>query len=184
MCQAALFHTIEIPIEEFNGQLSYGKIRATGEEEWYTGPPRNNWVWVKMARQRQRFHEPAHETLQGHLPYQLFRVFKLQIPSHVLYLAFVLVTKPFHGGLPNTISSMVKVVPVSGENAYSVLAAGHICGAAHLITEVPSASKETNSGWIVNSHIDLTIWNTIYYVMEKELNEALTGGGKRLRQCK
>ena len=136
-----------------------------------------------MAQQCQRFPEPAYKALQGHLPYQLLRVFKLQIPSHVLYLAFVLMTKPFHEGLPNAISSMVRVVPSSGENAYKVLAAGHICGAAHLIPEVPSTSKETNSGWIVNSHIDLKTWNTIYYVME-ELNEALAGGGKRLRQRK
>jgi hypothetical protein len=48
-CQAVLFHTIEIPIEEFNGQLTYEKIQATGEKEWYTGTPRNDWIWVKMA---------------------------------------------------------------------------------------------------------------------------------------
>jgi hypothetical protein len=99
----------------------------------------------------------------------------------MLYLAFVLVTKSFYGGLPNAIISTVRVVPSSGENAYKVLAAGHIHGAAHLIPEVPSTSKETNSGWIVNMHIDLKTWNTICYVM-KELNELLTGRGKRLRQ--
>jgi hypothetical protein len=64
-----------------------------------------------------------------------------------------------------------------------VLAAGHICSAVHLIPEVPSTSKKTNSGWIVNSHIDLKTWNTIYYVME-EFNKVLAGGEKRLRQCK
>jgi hypothetical protein len=43
----------------------------------------------------------------------------------MLYIAFVLVTKPFHGELPNAISLMVRVVPLSGENASKVLAAGH-----------------------------------------------------------
>jgi hypothetical protein len=183
MCHATSFHTIEIPIDEFHGQLTYEKIRGTGEKEWYMGPPRNDCVWVKMAQQHPRFPEPAYKALQGCLPYQLLRVFQLQIPSHVLYLALVLVTKPFHGGLSNTISSMVRVVPSSGENAYKMLAAGNICSAAHLIPEVLSTSKETHSGWIVNSHNDLNTWNTIYYVME-ELNEALPGGGKWLWQCK
>jgi hypothetical protein len=136
-----------------------------------------------MVQQCQRFPEPAYNALQGCLPYQLLPVFKLHIPSYVLYLAFMLVTKPFHRGLANAISSMVRVVPSSGENAYKVLAAGPIGGTAHLIPKVPSTSKETNSGWIVHSHIDLNTWNMIYYVME-ELIEALAGGGKRLRQRK
>jgi hypothetical protein len=50
---------------------------------------------------------------------------------------------------------MVRVVPSLGDNTYKVLAAGHICGTGHPIPEVPSTSKETNSGWIVNCHIDL-----------------------------
>ena len=79
---------------------------------------------------------------------------------------------------------MVRVVPALGENTYKVLAAGHICGTAHRIPKVPSTSKETNPGWIVNNHIDLKTWNTIYYVMEEELNEVLAGGGKRLWQHK
>jgi hypothetical protein len=95
----------------------------------------------------------------------------------------VQVTQPFHGELPNAISSRVRVVPSFGDNAYKVLAAGHICGAVHLIPKIPSTSKETKSCWIVNSHIDLKIWNTIYYIME-ELNNALAGGGKRLQQRK
>ena len=64
MCQAAIFHTIEIPIDEFHGQLTYEKIRATGEKEWYTEPPGNDWGWVKMAQQHQRIPEPAYKALQ------------------------------------------------------------------------------------------------------------------------
>jgi hypothetical protein len=78
---------------------------------------------------------------------------------------------------------MVRIVTSSRKNTCKVLAAGDICGTALLIPKVPSTSKETSSGRIVNSHVDLNTWNTIYYVME-ELNEALAAGGKRLQQRK
>jgi hypothetical protein len=51
-CQATIFHTVEIPIEEFNGQLTYEKIPGTEEKKWYMGPPRNDWVMSQLCRVR------------------------------------------------------------------------------------------------------------------------------------
>jgi hypothetical protein len=96
----------------------------------------------------------------------------------------MLVTKPLHEELRNAISSIVIVVSALGENAHKMLIAGHICSPAHLISEVPSTPKATNSGWMVNSHIDLKTQNTLYYVMEEEFNKVLASRGKRLGQHK
>jgi hypothetical protein len=94
----------------------------------------------------------------------------------------VLVTNQFHREWPNTISSIVRVILSLGDNTYQELEADHIYGTAHLISEVPSTSKNSIRQ-IVKSHIDLKIWNTMYYIMEV-LNEVLAGGRKWLLQHK
>jgi hypothetical protein len=49
--------------------------------------------------------------------------------------------------------------------------ASNICSAAHLIPEVPISSPETNTGWLINNHIDLKTWNTVYYVNNSSKKE-------------
>jgi hypothetical protein len=101
--------------------------------------------------------EPPYKALKGRLPYRLLRAFNLQIDSQLLDLAFVEITKPYASGVPNSVSSMVRVVPPSDNNLskFKVIVATNIRRAAHLIPEVPLLSQERNSGWVVNNHIDL-----------------------------
>jgi hypothetical protein len=57
-----------------------------------------------------------------------------------------------------------------------MISGGNINIAAHLIREEPGGTLETTrKAWIVNSHIDLTTWNELYYISEDELDHAVTG---------
>jgi hypothetical protein len=78
-------------------------------------------------------------------------------------------------------SSMVRVVPPSGDNPikFKIIMASKICGTAHLIPDVPISSTEINTGWVINNHIDLIAWNTVYYVYNISKQ-----GKKRLRSEK
>ena len=78
-------------------------------------------------------------------------------------------TKPANGGVPEKASKMVGVVkPTTGEiNAF--ISAGNIVRAAHLVPEEPNSTGKENTGWIVNSHIDLSTWNDVYYMLEDKL---------------
>jgi hypothetical protein len=147
-CSSLLFHSIQILSKEFDGQLVYQNIRATDEKGWYSSPPRNDWVWVNIVPQNAHLNELPYKALRGRLPYRLLRTFKLVINTQHLYLAFVEVTKPVAGGIPNSISSMVRVVPPSGDNPvnFKIIMASNICGAAHLTPEVPISSPEINTG--------------------------------------
>jgi hypothetical protein len=153
-CSSPLLHSIQIPSERFDSQLVYQNILATGEMEWYSSPPRNDWVWVNIGPQNVRLTEPPYKALRGRLPYRLLRIFTLAIKRRILYVAFVEVTQPVAGGMPNSISSIVRVVPLSGDNQlnFKIIMASSICGAAHLIPEVPISSKEINTGWLINNH--------------------------------
>ena len=71
--------------------------------------------------------------------------------------------------MPERASSLVREVkPTTGE-VDAVISAGNIVGAAHVIQEEPATSRSQNKGWIVNSHIDLAMWNDVYYMFEDEL---------------
>jgi len=84
-------------------------------------------------------------------------------------------TIPSMGGMPERASGMVRVTEAAKGSAYALICGGNITGAAHLIREEPSSSGTTRRAWIVNSHIDLTTWNEVYYMMEDELVHAAAG---------
>src|SRR5947209_5841503 len=86
-----------------------------------------------------------------------------------LWLTYVELTKPANGRIPQRASKLVRVVkPTTGE-VDAVISVGNILGAAYVIPEEPDCSRSQNKGWIVNSHIDLAIWNDVYYMYEDEL---------------
>jgi hypothetical protein len=68
MSNAAVFPTIEIPIEKFNSYMIYEELQGTGNTESYMGPGRNNCVCVKMAQQYWRLPALALKILQGYIP--------------------------------------------------------------------------------------------------------------------
>jgi hypothetical protein len=70
---------------------------------------------------------------------------------------------------------MVRVTEATKGSGYAVISGGNITGAAHLVPEEPGTSGTTRKAWIVNSHIDLTTWNEVYYMTEDELDHAAAG---------
>ena len=85
------------------------------------------------------------------------------------WLAYVELTKPANGGMPERASKLVRVVKPTTEEVDAVISVGNILGAAHIIPEEPDYSRSQNKGWIVNSHIDLATWIDFYYMYEDEL---------------
>jgi hypothetical protein len=93
--------------------LVYKNIRATGEKEWYSSPPRNDWVWINIVPQNLKLTKPSYKALRGQLPYWLL---KLGVKSRILYLTFIEVIKLVARPMLNSISSIVRVIPPSGDN--------------------------------------------------------------------
>jgi hypothetical protein len=179
-CPAALYHMTNVPVDGFqNPEKIYQKIRATGSKTWYHTKGRNDWVWVKSARQPPGLDRP-YKALQGRLPARVHRLFKIDLAGEWLQLAFIERTRPANGGIPEKGSGMVRVVrPTQADDQYRIINAGNIDGAAHLIPEIPDTWKVENTGWLVNSHIDLATWNTIYWISQQELDRAVEGPRRR-----
>ena len=49
----------------------------------------------------------------------------------------------------------------------------NIAGAAYLIAEY---LEEEQTGWLVNSHIDLATWNEIYWMYEEDFRVVVESG--------
>jgi len=169
---AAIYHGIEVRTTDMQGAETLQRLRCTGDKGWYSGAARNDWVWVQIARTTEG-QELPYKALQGRLPYRMKRLFKLQVEhprgKDTFWLAYVELTKPVNGGMPEKASKLVRVVkPTTGE-VNAVISAGNIVGAAHVIPEEPVSAGCENKGWVVNSHIDLATWNDVYYMFEDEL---------------
>jgi hypothetical protein len=100
----------------------------------------------------------------------------LQVPydqqTHTFWLAFVEVTRPANSGLPEATSQLVRVTRPASGVAYDIVNASRITGAAHLIPEEPNCTGIAPRAWIVNSHIDLAMWNDIYWMDEDDIAAA------------
>lgn len=173
---AGIYHGLEVEIGDMYGKRVTQRLRCTGEKGWYSGPARHDWVWVQMSKQTEG-QELPYKALQGRMANRLIRLFKLRIVhprgATTFWLAYVELTRPANGGMPEGASKLVRVVkPTSGER-FAVISAANIVGAAHLIPEEPCSSSEENRGWVVNSHIDLATWNDVYYMLEEELTKAV-----------
>ena len=172
----AIYHGVEVRTKDMHGEETPQRLRCTGDKGWYSGPARHDWVWVQIARPREG-QELPYKALQGRLPYRMLRLFKLHViharGEETFWLAYVELTRPANGGMPEMASKLVRVIkPMRGEKN-AVISAGNIVGAAHVIPEVPLSAGAENTGWVVNSHIDLATWNDVYYMFQEEL-EAVT----------
>ena len=171
---ARVYHGIQIPVTNMHGDQVIQTVRCTGEQRWHGQDPRNDWVWVQTSRPREG-QEPAYKALRGRVPYRLLKLFNLQVLGGLVWCAFVQTTIPSVGGMPERASGMVRVTEATKGGGYAVISGGNITGAAHLIPEEPGISGTTRKAWIVNSHIDLTTWNEVYYMTEDELDHAAAG---------
>ena len=77
--------------------------------------------------------------------------------------------------MPERASGMVRVMEATNGSGYMVISGGNITGAAHLVSEEPGPLGTSREARVVNSHIDLTTWNEVYYMTEKELAHAASG---------
>jgi len=176
---AAIYHGVEVETRNMHGEKVIQRLRCTGENGWYSGPARNDWVWVQTAKPTEG-QELPYRALQGRIPNRLLRLFKLHViharGENTFWLAYVELTRPANGGMPERASKLVRVVkPTSGE-AFMVISAANIVGAAHVIPEETISSGVENKGWVVNSHIDLATWNDVYYMLEDELSNVVRRG--------
>lgn len=98
-------------------------------------------------------------------------IFKIRLPKHGddWLLAFVEMTTPVDSGHAEECSQLVRVLktaPKAGETTrttgYWVIDVATIEGAAHLIPDYDNVKYEIEKGYVVNSHIDLKNWNTVY----------------------
>ena len=173
---AAIYHWLEVETHDMHGESTVQRLRCTGEKGWYSGPARNDWVWVQTAKLSEG-RELPYRALQGKIPYRLRRLFKLHVVhprgKTTFWLAYVELTKPANGGMPEKASKLVRVVKPPVGEPFMVISAANIVGAAHVIPEEAISSPVENRGWIVNSHIDLATWNDVYYMFEEELNMAV-----------
>ena len=79
-------------------------------------------------------------------------------------------------------TKIVRVIPATDPvDEFRVIAVEAFAGTAHLIPEVPDTSDAPNTGWIVNNHITLKTWNEVYWMEEKELEDALKPWNERRR---
>ena len=172
----AIYHGVEVRTKDMHRKETPQRLRCMAVKGWYSGPERHDWVWVQIARPREG-ENLLYKALQGGLPYRLLHMFKLHVihayGEETFWLAYVELTKPANGGMPDMASKLVRVIkPIRGEKN-AVISAGNIVGAAHVILEVPLSAGAENTEWVVNSHIDLATRNNVYYMFQEEL-EAVT----------
>ena len=158
---ASVYHGIQVPVNDMHGDQAIQNVRCTGDSTWHGQEPRHDWVWVKVSHTREG-QVVAYKALQGRVPYRLLKLFKLNARERLFWCAFVETTIPGAGGMPERVSSMVRVTKPTTGSGYTVISGENIVGAAHLIPEEPVSSGKPNKGWIVNSHIDLATWNKVY----------------------
>jgi hypothetical protein len=66
---------------------------------------------------------------------------------------------------------MVRVTRATQGERYQIVHISHFDGATHLIPFDPKA--DTNTSWLVNSHIDIETWNEVVLVDEEHSEDGM-----------
>lgn len=136
-------------------------VRCTGKESWMSQSPRNDWVWRNVPG------NAKHGALHGALPVKLLHIFRLVIHNNVYgyygehELALVETTIACNGGKPDADSGLVRVKRDVGR-PFVIVDIAELTGAAQCIPDKPLLPKKKQHSWVVNSHVDLETWNTVY----------------------
>jgi hypothetical protein len=170
-CRATIHHGVDVTTDDMQGSSVVQRVRCTGDGPWYSGPPRNDWVWVPMVSGSAPLPASAslpYKALQGRLPYRSVRLFTVDLPAatgpHPHWLAFVELTRAVNSGTPEEASQLVRVNKPNACAGYAVIDASGITGAAHLIPQELNCAGVNQRTWLVNSHIDLATCNNIYWM--------------------
>ena len=108
--------------------------------------------------------------LNGRLPWQLQRLFKIQLLNEdgdffEYWSALARTTIPETSDNLDPVSKFVQVRNTLVAVALQVFSVGSIVGCTNVIPEISTSIKTgdgRNERWIVNSHIDLAIWNDVH----------------------
>ena len=162
--ELCIYHGIKVQVEGLEGERISKMCRCTGSQSWRRGDRRNHWVWVKQCLGR------CYGTLNGCLPWQLQRLFKIKLQNKdgafvEYWVALALTSISENSGNLDPVSKFVQVRKAPSAVALQDSSMGHLVGCAHVIPETASSSTTgdgRNERWIVNSNIDLVTWNAVY----------------------
>jgi hypothetical protein len=146
-CPATIHNGLDVLTDDMLPSSGVQRVRCTGHRRWYFGPPRNDWVWVRMVSGSAPLPACAslpYKALQGRLPYRLLHLFTVDLPAatepHPHWLAFVELTRAVNSGTPEEASQLVRVTKPNARAGYAVIDASGITGAAHLIPQEPNCA--------------------------------------------
>jgi len=156
-------HSIKVQVEGLDAERISQMCRCTQTQVWRRGDWWNDWVWVNQCPGR------CYGTLNGHLPWQLQRLFKIKLLHEdgvfvEYWFALALTSIPEDSGNLDPVSKLVQVRKALAATALQVSSMENMVGSAHVNTEIVTSSKtgdRRNKRWIVNSHIDLATWNDV-----------------------
>lgn len=189
---ASIFHSIQVYTPLLSGRgWERQRIRCAPNRKWYGTGERGDWAWIQVNpddNRRSRAARSAPVTtsslnaLGGWIPVRLRCLFRVRLVDnsgiHHSY-DLVLCEEPMavRAGEPDSRTGLVSVCrpdkmprAAPGANTFKgildanganlmVFGAVVVDGAAHC---VPLQESGVEWSWIVNSHIDLTTWNTVY----------------------
>jgi len=95
--EPCIHHGIKVPVAGLDGERISQMCRCTGSQSWQRGDRRKDCVWVKQLPRR------CYGALNGCLPWQLQRLFKIKLPNDDgapidYWLALALTTIPENSG--------------------------------------------------------------------------------------
>jgi hypothetical protein len=106
--ELSIYHGIKVQVEGLDGERISQMCRCTGSQSWRGVDRRKDWVWVNQRPGR------CYGTLNGRLPWQLQRLFKIKLlhddGAFVEYwLPLALTTIPENLGNLDHVSKFVQV---------------------------------------------------------------------------
>ena len=125
--ELCIYHGIKVQVEGLDGEHITQRCRCTGSKSWRGGDRRNDWVWVKQHPER------CHGGLNGPLPWQLQRIFKIKLRNEdgaffEYRLALAQTTMPENSGNLDPVSKFVQVRKAPAAVALHVFSVGNIVG--------------------------------------------------------
>jgi len=159
-----IYHGTKVPVEGVEGEPISLICRCTESQSWPGWDRRNYCVWVLQRLGR------CCGVLNGHLPWQLQRLFKIKLLNEdgafVEYLlALELTTLPEHLDNLNSASKSEWLRQALAAVAFQGSGVLNIVGCVDVIPEIATNEKTgdgRNEWWNVNCHIDLATWNDVY----------------------
>jgi hypothetical protein len=138
--ELCIYHGINVQVEGLDGERMSQMCRCTESQSWRGVDRRKNWVWVKQRPGR------CYGALNGLLPWQLQRLFKIKLPNEdgafvEYWLAMALTTIPENSGNLDPLSKCVQVRKAPAAVALQDFSVRNIVGCAHVTPEIATSTK-------------------------------------------